>query len=41
MMQEDPIVTHFTQTGRNDTKPRLGATIKSNTNRSKMESVGI
>ena len=34
-MPTDPIVTHFTQTGRNGTKPRLGGTIKSNTNRSK------
>ena len=35
-MQTDPIVTHFTQTGRNGTKPRLDRTIKSKTNRSKM-----
>ena len=35
-MKADPIVTHFTQTGRNDTKPRLGGPIKSKTNRCKM-----
>ena len=34
-MKTDPIVTHFIQIRRNDTKPRLGGTIKSNTNRSK------
>ena len=37
MMQTDAIVKHFTQTGRNDTKPRLGGTMNSKTNRSKME----
>ena len=36
-MQTDPIVTHFTQMGINGTKPKLGGTIKSKTNKYKTE----
>ena len=34
-MQSNPIVTHFAQIGINGSKPRLGGTINSKTNRSK------